>query len=106
MTPPTTKLSEQDAERRGARLTLESVMPGIQVGLLLAMLPMVGWIFSLKMGPLELAVANLTEDVGEMRDEMRSTNRRIDDLASRPPNATVMAHIEAILNRLDNLERQ
>lgn len=105
MTPESSEQDVQVEERKSSGLTLNHVIPGVQIGLLLAMLPMVGWIFGLKMGPLELAMMGLKEDVGEVRDDLRRMDSRIDDIANRPPNETVMTHIEAILKRLDRLER-
>jgi len=99
MSPP------KEDQDKPTRLTMETVLPGVQVGLILLVVPLVTWIFSLQLAPLQLSVDSVKGDVGELRDEFRRMDQRIDDLAGRPPNETVMALIAAIQQRLDRLEK-
>lgn len=96
----------EDGLRSASRVTLDLVMPGIQVGLLLAMLPMVAWIFALMIQPVQLSIEGLHADLQELRAEVRRVDEKIDNVEARPPNETVMTHIEAITKRLDRLEQQ
>jgi hypothetical protein len=87
------------------RLTADSILPGVQVGLLLLVVPLVGWVSSLQLAPLQLAIDGVQDDVSDLRQEFRKVDQRIDDLAARGPNETVMALIAGIQQRLDRLEK-
>jgi len=86
---------------RPNRFTVDTVIPGVQVALILLVVPLVT---SLQLEPLEMGISGVKDDLGELRAEVQRMDARVDGFASQPPNQTVMAHIEAILKRLDNLE--
>jgi len=98
--------ADEGPEPEPRRFTTDSILPGVQVGLLLLVVPLVGWMSSMQLKPLQMGIDGVTEDVSDLRDDLRSMDKRIDDLAGRPPNETVMTHIQAILKRLDRLEER
>lgn len=95
----------EEPETTPRRFTTESILPGVQVGLLLLVVPLVGWMSAMQLKPLQMGIDGVTEDVSDLRDDLRSMDKRIDELAGRPPNETVMALIAAIQQRLDRLEK-
>lgn len=97
--------TEKEPESVPRRLTMESILPGVQVGLLLLVVPLVGWVSALQLAPLQLSIDGVKEDVSDLREEFRKVDQRIDDLAGRGPNETVMALISALQQRVEKLEK-